>query len=80
MPIQNHPFVQKQHGKLHNAISKYEKSHFIVCCENFPTSVNLHVASEIYKCIQCKHDKHQSPKFSPQNDMIPLPLSYDTVQ
>ena len=80
MPIQNHPFVQKQQRKLHNATSKYEIRHFVLCCESFPTSVNLHVALDIYKCIQCKRDKHQSPQFSPQNDMIPQTLSSGTVR
>ena len=80
MPLQNHPFVQKQQGKFHNATSKYEMRHFIVCCESLPTSVNMHVTLGIYKCIQCKRDKHQSPQFSPQNDMIPLTLSSGTVQ
>ena len=80
MPLQNHPFVQRQQGKFHNATSKYEMRHFIFCCESFPTSVNMHVTLGIYECIKCKRDKHQSPQFSPQNDMIPLTLSSVTVQ
>ena len=40
----------------------------------------MHVTLGIYKCIQCKRDKHQSTQFSPQNDMIPLTLSSGTVQ
>ena len=79
MPLQNHPFVQKQQGKLHNATYKYKMRHFIVCYESLRTSVNLHVALEIYKCIQCKRDNHQSPQFSPQHDMIPLTLISGTV-
>ena len=65
---------------MHTATSKYEMRHFIVCCERFPTSVNMHVALGIYKCIKCKRDKHHSSQFSPQNDMIPLTLSSVTVQ
>ena len=78
--LQNHPFVQKQQENFHNVTSKYEMRQGIVCCERWPTNVNLHVALNIYKCIRCKRNKHQLPQFLSQNDMIPLSLSSGIVQ
>ena len=54
--------------------------HCIVCFEMWPTNINLHVDLDISKCIQCKRDKHQSPQFSPKNDMVPWTPSSGTVQ
>ena len=81
-PLEQHAFVRRQQEMFRDAIYKYEMRFCNVCHERWPTTENLAVNIDEYRCRSCKMDLRSglTAKFSDANDMIPLTLASGVVE